>query len=105
MGSVRGYPESAWGGDHGGYWRNEWAFKLPAPGGQLRYEPYLFLDGARLYTLADRRWRHLLGAGAGVRVAYARTSAELILGKPVRHSSGIAADTGWRIDLSASCAF
>jgi hemolysin activation/secretion protein len=102
--SVRGFPESAWGADRGGYWRNEWIFKIPAASAsRLRYEPYLFLDGARLFTLADRRWRNLAGTGAGVRAVYGKTSAELILGKPISRSRDIMAKMGWRINLSVTC--
>jgi hemolysin activation/secretion protein len=106
VGSVRGFAESTWGGDRGGYWRNEWAFKVPAArGGNLRFEPYLFLDGARLYTISDRRWRSLVGGGGGVRMVYGKTSAELILGKPLSRSNDILADKGWRINLSVTYQF
>lgn len=106
VGSVRGFAESALGGDKGAWWRNEWAWQKASPlwQGRLRYEPYLFLDGARLATLSDHRTRTLLGAGAGLRVAHAKGYAEIVLGKPLRHPQDMT-DTGWRLHLSVAHQF
>lgn len=84
--SVRGFAESAQGGDRGASLRNEWVkHNLPPLFGlPLRAEPYLFLDGARLQTLADQRWHSLLGAGAGVRIGFAGGQMELIAGRPLK---------------------
>jgi len=106
VGSVRGFAESAQGGDRGAYWRNEWALQgLPALlGGHVRYEPYLFLDAARVTTLSDHAGHHLASTGAGVRAAYAKGYAELILGKPLRQPPGLPPG-GWRVNFSAAYQF
>lgn len=104
--SVRGFAESAQGGDRGVSLRNEWVKQnLPPPFGlPLRAEPYLFLDGARLQTLADRRWHSLLGAGAGVRLGFAGGQMELIAGWPLikPHAEF---DSGPRFNLSLAYTF
>jgi len=102
--SVRGFAESAVGGDRGGYWRNEWAYKGQSVcGSAVPCEPYMFLDGARLTTLSDHRHHNMLGAGAGIRVAYAKTYVDAALGKPLRHPSDIPG--GWLVNLSATYQF
>jgi len=102
--SVRGFAESALGGDRGGYWRNEWAYKGKAAcGATVACEPYLFLDGARLTTLSDHRSSNLVGTGAGVRLAYAKGYVDLGVGKPLRRPAGISG--GWRVNMSASYQF
>lgn len=44
----------------------------------IRYEPYLFVDAARLSTVADSRSHALASAGGGLRIAFAGGFAELI---------------------------
>jgi hemolysin activation/secretion protein len=102
--TVRGFAESAAGGDRGISWRNEWVMQgVPAPfdsqlwGQRLGVEPYLFLDGARLHTIGDGRHATLLAAGAGLRFAIGKGSGELILGKPLKAPDGV--DDGLRIHL------
>jgi hemolysin activation/secretion protein len=103
--SVRGFAESAQGGDRGAYWRNEWALQsLPPLAGRVRYEPYLFLDMAHVTTLADHASHGLASTGAGMRAAYARGYAEIIVGKPLRQPAGLPPG-GWRVNLSAACQF
>lgn len=106
VGSVRGFAESAQGGDRGAYWRNEWAWQKAPPlfGGEVRYEPYAFLDMARVSTVSDGRSHALAGAGGGVRVAYRTGYVEVILGKPIRRPQGVA-DSGWRANVSAAYQF
>lgn len=104
--SVRGLPDSAAGGDRGLSARNEWAWldapALPWPAAS-RLEPYLFLDGARLQTVADGRWQSVLGAGAGLRLAWGGGHAELILGRPLKQPADLRA-TGWRIHAQVQLA-
>lgn len=106
VGSVRGYAESALGGDRGVSLRNEWIKQdLPALfAHRLRVEPYLFLDGARLQTVADQRWHNLVGVGAGVRTGFAGGQMELIAGWPLRKLQA-EQPSGRRINLSLSYAF
>jgi hemolysin activation/secretion protein len=95
VGTVRGFAESAAGGDRGVSWRNEWAAQVPAPfGGNLwgqkfGIEPYLFADGARLRTNADGRHASLSSVGAGVRFALGSGSGEFIFGKPLHAPVGV----------------
>ncbi|MDA8443617.1 ShlB/FhaC/HecB family hemolysin secretion/activation protein [Paracidovorax valerianellae] len=106
VGSVRGFAESAQGGDRGAYWRNEWAWQKAPPlfGGEVRYEPYTFFDMAHVRTVSDGRSHGLASAGGGVRMAYRTGFFEAILGKPLRRPQGVA-DSGWRINVSASYQF
>lgn len=103
--TVRGFAESAAGGDRGLTWRNEWAMQgVPAPfdgrvfGHKLGIEPYLFLDAARLSTLADGQRATLLSAGAGLRFALGKGTGEVIVGKPLKAPETVA-DTGARIHV------
>lgn len=106
VGSVRGFPESAVGGDKGMVWRNEWALQRSPQilGGQIRYEPYLFVDAARLSTVADSRSHALASAGGGLRIAFAGGFAELIAGKPLRTPSEMP-KPGWRVNASLAYQF
>ncbi|MBA4006608.1 MAG: peptide transporter, partial [Delftia sp.] len=106
VGSVRGFPESSVGGDKGMVWRNEWALQRPPQilGGQIRYEPYLFVDAARLSTVADSRSHALASAGGGLRIAFAGGFAELIAGKPLRTPSEMP-KPGWRVNASLAYQF
>lgn len=106
VGSVRGFAESAQGGDRGAYWRNEWAWQKASAlfGGQVRYEPYAFLDMAHVRTVSDGRRYGLASAGGGVRVAYSMGYLEAIVGKPLHRPQGVA-DGGWRVNVSASYQF
>ena len=83
--SVRGFPESAAGGDRGYTMRNDWAVNNIPPifGTRLQLQPYVFLDGARLRTLADARHQRLISAGLGSRLAFGAANGEIIVGRPL----------------------
>ncbi len=85
--SVRGFAESAAGGDRGYFMRNEWLLQDLAPLGlgsaRLQWQPYVFLDGARLRTLSDARRQRLLSAGVGARLTLGAASGEIIIGRPL----------------------
>jgi hemolysin activation/secretion protein len=104
--SVRGLPDSAVGDDRGLSARNEWVWldapALPWPAAS-RLEPYVFLDGARLQTVADGRWQNVLGGGAGLRLAWGGGHAELILGRPLKQPADLRA-TGWRVHAQVQLA-
>lgn len=108
--TVRGFTESAAGGDRGVTLRNELAMQGWAPfGGQLfgqklGVEPYLFLDGARLHTVADGRHANLLSTGAGLRFAIGKGNGEIIFGKPLKAPQSYA-DSGLRINLQFGLQF
>lgn len=106
VGSVRGFPESAQGGDRGFYLRNEFATwrQTRLFGESLRLEPYLFLDAGQLRTLADGRDQTLVGAGAGIRIGFRSGHAELILGRPLREPDGLE-HTGPRLNASIAYRF
>jgi len=109
--TVRGFTESAAGGDRGLTWRNEWAMQgPPLPfdgqlfGQKLGIEPYLFLDGARLHTVADGQHANLLSTGAGLRFALGKGNGEIIVGKPLKAPQSVA-DTGLRINFQFGLQF
>lgn len=97
--SVRGLSDSAVGGDRGLSTRQEWvwtsapAMSWPVP---ARLEPFVFLDGARLQTVADGRWQSALGVGGGLRLNWHGGQADLALGYPLRQPAELGA-TGWRL--------
>ena len=97
--SVRGLSDSAVGGDRGLSTRQEWVW-LSAPvlswPVSARLEPFVFLDGARLMTVADGRWQSALGAGGGLRLNWTGGQAELVLAYPLRQPAELRA-TGWRL--------
>lgn len=109
VGTVRGFTESAAGGDRGLSWRNEWAMQVPAPlGGSLwgqkfALEPYLFADGARLRTNADGHHASLLSAGTGLRFALGTGTGEVIVGKPLHAPQGV--QKSWRAHLQFGIQF
>ena len=96
---MRGLPDAAFGGDRGLSTRHEWvwqgapALAWPAP---TRLEPYLYIAGARLHSVAEARWETALGGGAGLRLAWNSGQAELILGRPLRKPP-VPGATGWRV--------
>lgn len=103
--TVRGFAESAAGGDRGLFWRNEWVLQgLPVPfdgqlfGQRLGIEPYLFLDGARLRTVSDGHHVSLLSTGLGLRFAIGKGTGEVIVGKPLKAPETVA-DTGTHVNL------
>jgi hemolysin activation/secretion protein len=103
--TVRGFAESAVGGDRGVSLRNEWVMQgVPAPfdgrlfGQTLGTEPYLFLDGARLRTVADATNATLLAAGAGLRFAIGKGTGEVIVAKSLKAPETVA-DTKTRIHV------
>lgn len=106
VGSVRGFPESAQGGDRGFYLRNEFATwrQTRLLGESLRLEPFIFLDAGQLRTLADGRDLTLVGAGAGMRIGFRSGHAELILGRPLQEPDGLE-DTGTRLNASIAYRF
>lgn len=105
--SVRGFPESAQGGDRGLVLRNEIAReRLPALlGGRLRAEPYLFMDAGMVKTLADDDWARLLGVGLGARFGARRGSAELLAGWPLARPTGLVTGSGPRINFNIAYQF
>jgi hemolysin activation/secretion protein len=109
--SVRGFAESAAGGDRGLIWRNEWVAHglLPVLDHGLAkqplvLEPYLFIDGARLQTIADTPQASLLSVGLGLRFSLGAGSGEIILGKPVRAPASVTHD-GSRLNLQIGWQF
>lgn len=105
--SVRGFPESAQGGDRGFVLRNEIARGdlPPLLGGRLRAEPYLFIDAGMVKTLADDDWARLLGAGLGARVGARRGSAEILAGWPLARPPGLSTGSGPRINFNITYQF
>lgn len=104
--SVRGFAESALGGDRGLQVRNEIVRDdlKPLFGARVRVEPYAFLDGGGVETLADERWQSLIGAGLGVRVGFAGGNAEVIAGWPLLKPDAMA-DAGARLNISIAYQF
>ncbi|WP_326543345.1 ShlB/FhaC/HecB family hemolysin secretion/activation protein [Pseudorhodoferax sp.] len=105
--SVRGLPESAVGGDRGFYLRNEAAWDTLAPvwNNSMRLEPYAFLDGG-IVRGATGRQRHqgAIGAGLGLRVAFAHGNADISVGRPL-HRPAAVHDGGTRINASLTWQF
>lgn len=104
--SVRGFAESAAGGDRGGYWRNEVARSLTAAplGAPWQFEPFGFLDVGHVRTLASGRASTLMSAGLGLRVAGRSGSFEAIAGRPVVRPSEMP-DGAFRLNLSMTLFF
>jgi hemolysin activation/secretion protein len=103
--TVRGFGESAAGGDRGMSWRNEWVMQgVPAPfdgqlfGQKVGIEPYLFLDGAHLRTIADGHHASLLSTGLGLRFAIGKGAGEIIVGKPLKAPVSVS-DTGTHVNV------
>ncbi|WP_353235808.1 ShlB/FhaC/HecB family hemolysin secretion/activation protein [Diaphorobacter ruginosibacter] len=106
MSSVRAYPESYLGGDRGWVWRNEFSYPRAQPlwDNSVRYEPYLFVDAARLNTVSDRRSRTLAGAGAGARVVFQRLFGDVQLGRAFHSPQGWPRQ-GWRLNANVTYQF
>lgn len=104
MASVRGFAESAAGGDRGGYWRTELARSLAAAPAGMHLEPFAFWDAGYVRTLASGRAATLMSAGLGLRAATRAGNVELIAGKPVVHPSDMP-DTAFRLNLSLTLFF
>ncbi|MCK6394604.1 ShlB/FhaC/HecB family hemolysin secretion/activation protein [Zoogloea sp.] len=102
--SVRGFAESAAGGDRGGYWRTELARSLAAAPVGLHFEPFAFWDAGYVRTLASGRASTLMSAGLGLRVASSAGHLEVIAGRPVVHPSDMP-DTAFRLNLSLTLFF
>lgn len=104
--SVRGFVESALGGDRGFYLRNEVAIEdvQPLMGGRMRVEPYVFLDGGRVEIVADSQWQNVLSLGVGSRMSISQASVEMILGWPII-KPGDLADAGFRANINAMIQF
>lgn len=87
-GSVRGFRESGISAERGIALRNEAVWRNACDCGQLRLEPYLFLDGARARLLASERSTSLAGAGAGLRWSWQwrgnAVTGELLLGRALK---------------------
>lgn len=105
--SVRGLPESAAGGDMGWYLRNEaaWDGLAPVWNNSVRLEPYVFLDGGAVRSAAGgQRQQRAVGAGLGLRMAFAHGSGEISVGRPVHRPSTLR-DGGTRINASVTWQF
>ena len=102
--SVRGFAESAAGGDRGGYWRTELGRSLGAMPAGVHLEPFAFLDAGHVRTLASGRAATLMSAGLGLRAAIRAGNLEVIAGKPVVFPSDMP-DTAFRLNLSLSLFF
>lgn len=104
--SVRGFAESALGGDRGLQLRTELVKENLAPvwGGRFRLEPYLFLDAGQVETVADATRQSIAGLGAGLRIGHARGQAELIAGWPIKRADGLEGQ-GPRFNISLSYRF
>lgn len=82
--SVRGFGESAIGGDRGVVLRNEWSRGRLSPlMGRYAIEPFLFVDGARVDTLSDGRRHRLASAGGGIRINLGFGGFDLMIGRPL----------------------
>lgn len=102
--SVRGFAESAAGGDRGGYWRTELGRSLGAIPAGAHLEPFAFWDAGYVRTLASGRAATLMSAGLGLRAAIRAGNLEVIAGKPVVFPSDMP-DTAFRLNLSLSLFF
>ncbi|WP_347248751.1 ShlB/FhaC/HecB family hemolysin secretion/activation protein [Zoogloea sp.] len=102
--SVRGFAESAAGGDRGGYWRTELARSLTAAPAGMHLEPFGFWDAGYVRTLASGRAATLISAGLGLRAAIPAGNLEVIAGKPVVSPSDMP-DTAFRLNLSLTLFF
>ena len=104
--SVRGFAESVAGGDCGMYLRNEavWEAMPLVWSGGIRLEPYAFLDGGVVRSAASGQHQSAVGAGLGLRLAFARGNAEFIIGRPVHNRAGVA-EAGTRAHASLSYQF
>ena len=102
--SVRGFAESAAGGDRGGYWRTEIGRSLAAAPAGMHLEPFAFWDAGYVRTLASGRAATLMSAGLGLRAAIRAGNLEVIAGKPVVSPSDMP-DTAFRLNLSLTLFF
>ena len=102
--SVRGFAESAAGGDRGGYWRTELGRSIGGMPAGVHLEPFAFLDAGHVRTLASGRAATLMSAGLGLRAAIRAGNLEVIVGKPVVSPSGMP-DTAFRLNLSLTLFF
>ena len=86
--SVRGFRDAGISGERGFILRNEAVWNNACDCGSLRLEPYLFIDGARTWLLAQDRWQGLAGAGMGLRWSWQwrgkDLTGELLLGRALR---------------------
>lgn len=102
-GSVRGLPESALAGDRGLVWRNEWHWARNQPtstGAAYAFEPFVFLDAARVQLVADRSWQGALSAGLGARARMPVGQIDLMLGRPLRLRAP-SVTPSWRLHVQA----
>lgn len=106
LGSVRGFAESAAGGDRGAYLRSEWVKEdLPLLWSEsLQWQPYVFADLGSVQTVADARWRTLAGAGVGLRLAMRQGNLDIVVARPVSKPAGLP-DAGTRINANLSLQF
>ena len=95
--SVRGFSESAAGGDRGGYWRTELGHSL-APAG-MHLEPFLFADAGHVRSLATGTAATLMSVGAGLRLAAPAGVFEMIAGHPAVKPA-VLPDGAFRLNLS-----
>ncbi len=99
--SVRGFADSAIGGDRGLVLRNELAW-TQAPtllNGRVWLEPFGFVDMGQVYTLADRQHQRIAGAGIGLRSSWSGGYLELVAGAPLHKPSHLDADS-YRLNAS-----
>lgn len=103
--SVRGFNESAAGGDKGLVLRNELAIDgLPPVWGKLKAEPFVFLDAARVAAIADNYRQSLVSLGLGARINLAAGGLEIIVGRPISKPANLA-KTGSRLDIALTWMF
>ncbi len=97
VGSVRGFAESAVGGDRGIVLRNELVREgwWLAADGKARLDPYAFVDAAHVRS-ASGGGQSLASAGAGMRISFlhgsTQGSADLVVGRPIKRPHTPTAD-------------
>lgn len=88
--SVRGFAESAVGGDRGVVLRNELVREgwWLGANGRARIDPYVFVDAARVYAVAGGRGESLASAGVGLRISFlygsSQGAADIVVGRPIK---------------------
>lgn len=104
--SVRGFAESAAGGDRGIVVRNELIREIGLSlwQTQMRLDPYVFVDAARVHSLADGHGQSLVSVGGGLRLSFAHGLAEMLIGRPVKRPDTLN-DAGLRVNINVTYYF
>lgn len=98
--TVRGFAESAVGGDRGWLTRNEIVHEgMPPFMSRYKADPFLYCDAARVTTLADGRKRSLAAVGAGLRLNLGSGGLELLFGRPIAAPADLP-NVRWRLNAA-----